>query len=299
MTDPQQERLGTTRSDFVDTDGARIAFDIHRPDRMTDHAPLFLIGQPMTAEGFATLASYFRDRFVVTYDQRGLGRSTRSDGHQRQVPAVTVGDLEALQNEIGIGPVDVFGSSGGAVNGLAWVAADPEAVRLLVAHEPPILGVLPDADLAFRAEKAVQHRYHEAGWGAGMAAFIGLTTWQGEFTDDYLAAPPPDPAAFGLPTEDDGNRDDPLLSGVANDVTAYELDVDAVRAAPTRVVVAGGVESRNGLTWRTSQAVADRLGVPLTEFPSHHGGFLGGEFGQAGQPEAFAARLREVLDGSR
>jgi len=31
-------------------------------------------------------------------------------------------------------------------------------------------------------------------------------------------------------------------------------------------------------------------------FPSHHGGFLGGEFGQSGEPEAFAARLREVLD---
>ena len=212
---------------------------------------------------------------------------------------MTVGDLKALQNELGIGPVDVFGSSGGAVNGLAWVAADPEAVRVLVAHEPPILGVLPDAEKAFAAEKAVQDRYREAGWGAGMAAFIGITMWQGELTDDYLATPPPDPAAFGLPTEDDGSRDDPLLSGVANAVTAYELDVDAIRAAHTRVVVAGGVESRDGLTWRTSQAVADLLEVPLTEFPSHHGGFLGGEFGQQGQPVAFAARLREVLDARR
>jgi hypothetical protein len=32
-------------------------------------------------------------------------------------------------------------------------------------------------------------------------------------------------------------------------------------------------------------------------FPSHHGGFLDAEFGYAGQPEAFAAKLREVLAG--
>jgi pimeloyl-ACP methyl ester carboxylesterase len=289
----------TIETRHLRTDGATIAWDVRRPDTITDHAPLVMIGQPMTAEGFGTLASYFPDRFVVTYDQRGLGRSTRTDGHQRQVPAVSADDLAALASELGIGPIDVFGSSGGAVNGLAWVAAHPEDVATLVAHEPPILGVLPDAERAFAAEKAVQDRYHAEGWGAGMAAFIGLTMWQGEFTDDYLAAPPPDPAAFGMPTDDDGSRDDPLLSGVANAVTAYELDVAAVAAAPTRVVVAAGVESRDSLTWRTSVATAAALGVPLTEFPSHHGGFLGGEFGQTGEPEAFAARLRAVLDGDR
>ena len=287
----------TTRS--LETDGATIVWDVRRPDTISQLPPLLMIGQPMTAEGFGTLASYFPERFVVTYDQRGLGRSTRTDGHQRQVPAVSAADLDALENALGIGPVDVFASSGGAVNALAWVADQPEAVATLVAHEPPILTVLPDAERAFAAERAVQERYHAAGWGAGMAAFIGLTTWQGEFTDDYLATPPPDPAGFGLPTEDDGSRDDPLLSGVANDVTAHVVDAAAIRAAHTRVVIAAGVESRNGLTWRTSQAVADLIGVPLTEFPSHHGGFLGGEFGQAGQPEAFAARLREVLDGGR
>ncbi len=281
------------------TDGATIAFDVRQPDTPSDHRPLVMIGQPMTAEGFVTLASHFTDRTVVTYDQRGLGRSTRTDGHQRQVPAVSAEDLHAVVASLGLGPVDVFGSSGGAVNGLAWVAAHPDDVATLVAHEPPIIGVLPDAEQAFAAERAVQDRYHADGWGAGMAAFIGLTMWQGEFTDDYLAAPPPDPAAFGMPTEDDGKRDDPLLSGVANDVTAFEVDADAIRAAATRVVVAGGVESRDSMTWRTSVSTAAALGVELTEFPSHHGGFLGGEFGQAGQPEAFAARLREVLDGGR
>jgi hypothetical protein len=52
------------------------------------------------------------------------------------------------------------------------------------------------------------------------------------------------------------------------------------------------------VTGRTAAALAEALGQPLVEFPSHHGGFLGGEFGYAGQPEAFAARLHEVLDGT-
>ncbi len=176
------------------------------------------------------------------------------------------------------------------------MSVHPDDVTTLVAHEPPILTVLPDADLALRAEGEVQAGYHESGSGTGFARFIALTSWQGEFTDEYFAQPAPDPAAFGLPTEDDGSREDPLLSGISNAVTSYRLDVDAVAAAPTRVVIAVGEESGLSLTGRTSLATAAVLGQQATVFPSHHGGFLGGEYGQAGQPEAFAARLREVLE---
>jgi hypothetical protein len=100
-----------------------------------------------------------------------------------------------------------------------------------------------------------------------------------------------------MPSEDDGTRDDPLLSGAGDPVTSFALDAEAVAGAPTRVVLAAGIESKDTMTWRTAAAAAELLGVPLTEFPSHHGGFLGGEFGQQGEPEAFAARLRDVLDG--
>jgi hypothetical protein len=131
-----------------------------------------------------------------------------------------------------------------------------------------------------------------------MARFIAMTSWQGEFTDAYAAQPDPDPAQFGLPTADDGARDDPLLSGTANAITSYRPDVQALAAAPTRVVIAGGVESRTAMTGRAAAATAQALGKPLTEFPSHHGGFLGGEFGYPGEPEAFAARLRAVIDGN-
>ena len=97
--------------------------------------------------------------------------------------------------------------------------------------------------------------------------------------------------------DDDGSRDDPLLSGASNAITAYRPDVAALASAPTRVVIAVGLESQGLLTGRTSVAAAEMLGQDVTVFPSNHGGFLGGEFGQRGEPEAFAARLREILDG--
>ena len=259
--------------------------------------PLFMIGQPMEASGFATLASHFPDRTVVTYDPRGLGRSTRKDGRVDYAPEVQAEDVHAVIEELGAGPVEMFASSGGAVTALALVAAHPDDVSTLVAHEPPLIPVLPDAAAAERARAGFRDAYEAGGSAAGMAAFLAMTTWQGEFTDEYFAQPPADPALFGMPTEDDGSRDDPLLSDRSWPISSYRPDVDALAgAAPTRVVIAVGEESLGTFTGRTAVATAELLGQEATVFPSHHGGFLGGEFGYAGQPEAFARRLRDVLD---
>ena len=178
---------------------------------------------------------------------------------------------------------------------LALVAAYPDDVSVLVAHEPPLIAVLPDAAAAERARARVRDAYRASGWGAGMAAFIAMTSWGGEFTDEYFAQPAADPAAFGMPTEDDGSRNDPLLSDRSWAVSSYRPDVDALAAAPTRVVIAVGEESEGVFTGRSAVGTAALLGQEATVFPSHHGGFLGGEFGYPGQPEAFARKLREVL----
>ena len=277
----------------LEVPGATLAYDVRGTLPPADGGPpLLLVGQPMDAGGFATLASYFGDRTVVTYDPRGLGRSTRDDGRTDHDPEQQAEDLHALVGALGAGPVELFASSGGAITALALVTAHPEDVTVLVAHEPPLLAVLPDADRALAGERAVQAAYAAKGFGAGMAAFIALTSWQGELPEEFTV---PDPAELGLPTEDDGSRDNPLLSGVSNAVTGYRPDFGAIAAAPTRVVVAAGVESRGMLTWRAAEAAAEALGTRLAEFPSHHGGFLGDEAGYAGEPEAFATRLREVL----
>lgn len=282
---------------LLKTSEADLAYDVHGPLPTADgRPPLVMIGQPMDARGFGALASHFPERTVITYDPRGLGRSTRKDGRVDHVPRTQAADVHAVIEALGAGPVEMFASSGGAVTALALVAAYPEDVTTLVAHEPPLIPVLPDAQAAERARAGVRDAYEKKGWGAGMAAFIAMTSWRGEFTEDYFAQPAPDPAAFGMPAEDDGSRDDPLLSDRSWAVSSYRPDVDALTAAPTRVVIAVGEESGDVFTGRTSVATAELLGQQATVFPSHHGGFLDGEFGHAGQPEAFARKLREVLE---
>jgi pimeloyl-ACP methyl ester carboxylesterase len=273
-----------------------LVHDVHGPlPPAGGRPPLLMIGQPMQADGFATLAALFPDRTVVTYDPRGLGRSTRKDGRTDHDPEVQAGDLHALIQALGAGPVEVFASSGGAITALALVTAYPDDVTVLVAHEPPLIPVLPDAAAAERGRAGFRDVYEAKGFGAGMAAFIAMTSWQGEFTEEYFAQPAPDPADYGLPTEDDGTRGDPLLSDRSWAVSSYRPDVSALAAAPTRIVIAVGEETGNTFTGRTAVATAELLGQEVTVFPSHHGGFMGGEFGYAGQPEAFARRLREVL----
>jgi pimeloyl-ACP methyl ester carboxylesterase len=287
-----------TQTHTLETRDVDLVYDVAGPLPTADgQPPLLMAGHPMTAEGFQTLASHFPDRTVVSYDPRGLGRSGRKDGRTERSPELHSADLHALITELGA-PVDIFASSGGAINSLALVAEHPEDVRILVAHEPPLLALLPDADAALAAERGVQEAYHQRGSNAGMAQFIAMTAWRGEFTEEYAAQPPADPAMFGMPTDDDGSRDDPLLSGTANGITSYRPDVVALNAAPTQIVIGVGEESVDALTGRTSVATAEALGQKAVEFPSHHGGFLGGEHGYAGQPEAFAARLHEVLDSA-
>jgi pimeloyl-ACP methyl ester carboxylesterase len=286
-----------TTTHVLETTAAAITYDVHGPLPTADgRPPLFMIGQPMTATGFATLASLFPERTAVTYDPRGLGRSTRSDGRVDNAPTVQAEDVHAVIEALGAGPVDMFASSGGAVTALALVAAHPDDVSTLVAHEPPLIPVLPDAAAAERARADFRDVYEGNGWGAGMAAFVAMTSWRGEFTDEYFAQPAADPAVFGMPTEDDGSRDDPLLSDRSWPISSYRPDVDALAAAPARVVIAVGEESQGTFTGRTSAATADLLGQQATVFPSHHGGFVGGDSGYAGQPEAFARKLRDVLN---
>jgi pimeloyl-ACP methyl ester carboxylesterase len=278
----------------LEVPGATLTYDVRRNEASTEPI-LLLIGSPMGAAGFGTLSRHFADRTVVTYDPRGVERSIKTDPASPVTPEVHADDLHRLIQAIGQGPVDLFASSGGAVNALALVARHPEEVRTLVAHEPPLAAVLPDREHALAANRAVHETYQRSGFGAGMAHFIAVASHQGPFTAEIAGQPAPDPAMFGLPTEDDGARTDPLLGQNMLTSIDYEPDVDALGSASTRIVLAAGEESEGQLPSRGAFAVAERLGTTPVRFPSHHGGFLGGEYGQTGHPDAFAAKLREVL----
>lgn len=278
----------------LEVPGAVLTYDV-RPNDSSTEPTLLLIGSPMGAGGFGTLAGYFTDRTVVTYDPRGVERSTRTDGATESTPDMHADDLHRLISALDAGPVDIFASSGGAVNALALVARHPEQVRTLVAHEPPAAQVVPDREAALAANADIHETYLKRGFGPGMAKFLVLVGHKGPVPTGFADGPAPDPAMFGLPVEDDGSRDDPLLGQNIMSSTHYDPDFDALRAASTRIIVAAGADSEGELAHRGAIAVAERLGTAPVIFPGGHGGFLGDGYGQPGEPEAFAATLRGVL----
>ena len=285
MPDPVTHTIGVP--------GATLTYDV-RGD-LADRPVLLMFGSPMGASGFPTLASQFPDRTVVTYDPRGVERSIRSGDLGELTPDNHADDLVALIDALDAGPVDLFASSGGAVNALALAAKRPDLINTLVAHEPPLAAVVPDSEAALAAVADTYDTYQRDGMGAGMAKFIAMVGYEGEFTADYTQQPAPDPAMFGLPTEDDGSRDDALLGQNIRSCTSYQPDFDALAKAKDRIVFGVGEESGNQMAGRGGKAAAARLGLEPVVFPSGHGGFLGNEYGQPGKPEEFAAKLREVL----
>ena len=289
MTEP------TVRTSAVGSGPDLITYDVRGDLAVAtpERPALVMFGSPMDAGGFGTLAGYFTDRPVVTLDPRGTGRNPTDTSDL--TPEQHTGDLHELINALGVGPVDLFATSGGAVNALALVAAHPDDVRRVVAHEPPTAALLPDRDAALAVCRDIRATYEKSGSGAAMAKFIALVMFEGQLTEDYLDQSAPDPASFGLSPEDDGSRTDPLMRNMPS-CNAYEPDVAALAALGSRLVIAVGVESGQQLAARGGRSVAEAVGLPVTEFPSNHAGFLGGEYGQQGDPEAFAAALHAALD---
>jgi hypothetical protein len=149
--------------------------------------------------------------------------------------------------------------------------------------------VLPDREEALAVTEDIHETYERDGFGRAMAKFLAFVSLRGPTPSD-LPDQAPNPADFGLPTEDDGRRDHPLLGPHMIYCTRYEPEFDALRRASTRIVVAGGTESEGTFPYRAALAVAERLGTEVVIFPSDHGGFT-----QQGDPDAFAATLRRVL----
>ena len=278
----------------VEAPGAMLTYDVHEPETPSNYRPLFIFGSPMGASGFAQLVSHFGDRAVITYDPRGMERSTRQPGSELSAE-VHADDYHRVIEVAELGPVDAFGSSGGGMCALHWVVAHPEDVHTLVSHEPPLVTLLEDREMAIKVNADIVDTYQREGYGPAMGKFIQLVMRQSPLPDDYLDQPAPDPAQFGLSTEDDGSRDDPLLSGNLT-MPPFEPDADALRASSVRLIPAIAALGEGGLARRGGEALASLLGVEPVIFPGDHGGFAANEWSPDNDPAAFAAKLRELLD---
>jgi pimeloyl-ACP methyl ester carboxylesterase len=280
----------------LDVPGAVLTYEVREARTPGDAPPLFILGSPMAASGFAQIVDAFPDRTVITYDPRGAERSTLApDGEV--TPETHADDYHRVVQAVGRGPVDVFASSGGAVNVLAWVAEHPEDLRTVVAHEPPLWALVEDREMTRAVAADIVATYRRDGFGPAMAKFIQLVMHRGPLPDDYLDQPAPDPANFGLPTEDDGSRDDLLLGRNMATMPWFEPDLDALRTPAVRLVPAVSATGEGTMAYRGGSALAAALRIEPVVFPGDHGGFATNEWSPNNDPAAFAAKLREVLAG--
>ncbi len=264
---------------LLDVPGARLHYEVQGSGPV-----LALIGQPMGAFGFATIAPLLADDYtVVTYDPRGFARSTIDDPDQDAEPDVLADDVRRVLEAVGEVPAHVFGSSGGAVTGLALIARYPDHVRTLVAHEPPLALVLPEAEGARAGMEEIYDTYRSAGIGAAwerFSAFTGMNMSPPAGTERQPASP----EVVATSERFFGHG---LLT-----IALYEPDFSALRGVGSRVVVAGGTTSKGEFPQRTAVALAERLGTPITEFPGGHTGFIS-------DSREFAAVLRRILADAR
>lgn len=289
--------MPSTRTHTVDVPGAVLAYDVHEPATPGNRAPLFVFGSPMGASGFAQLVSHFEDRVVITYDPRTTERSHLKDGGEVTVE-IHGDDLHRVVEAVGLAPVDAFGSSGGAMAALPWAIAHPAEIRTLVAHEPPLFALLEDADTIAAANADIVETYRRRGHGPAMAKFIQLVMQSEPLSADYLDRPGPDPAQFGLSSEDDGSRDDALLAYNMG-MPPYTPDAAALASSGVRIVPAVGAEGTGEMPRRGGFALARLLGTEPVLFPGDHGGFTVSEWSPNNDPAAFAEQLRLVLDAGR
>ena len=208
----------------------------------------------MGAGGFPTLAAHFPDRTIVTYDPRNNGeRSAADDPSVPITPERPGGRRPAVIQAIGGGPVDMFASSGGAIVSLALVAKYPNDIRTLVAHEPPFASLVPDREHALAATQAIHDAYRRGGAGAGDGqVHAGRACTTGSSPRSVAAARP---GPGHVRHADRGRRrpDRPdARRTTCCTLTSYEPDFEALKRAPTRIVVAVGAESNGKLAQRAA-----------------------------------------------
>lgn len=247
---------------------------------------LVILGSPMPAADFAPLAEALAaDHTVVTTDPRGISGSTLTDPDQDSTPDLRADDVSAILDDLGAERADVFGSSGGAVTGLALVARHPSRVDTLVAHEPPVLELLPEAAQQRAVTEEIVATFHSDGLGAAMMKFM-VNAGFGAGDPDAEGAPIPGPAPEPAPQQI-ANATRFILHELRG-TARYQPDIAALREGPARVVVGIGAASEGLITYRTSMALAGLLGVTPVEFPGGHGGFME-------TPSEFADVLRATL----
>lgn len=274
----EQKETDMTTTHTLKMPGANLYYEVRGEGPV-----LVALGSPMDSGPFAPLAELMaRDYTVVTHDPRGITNSTIDDPDQDSTPELRADDVAAILDHLGSETADLLGSSGGAVTGLAMAERHPGRLRTLIAHEPPLLTLLPDADERLAATEENIATFHNEGIGAAWMQFMANAGFIPDSNEDEPTMPD------FQPTEQDMKNSARFFGHELRGTAQHRPDTEALKNGPVRIIVGIGDESEALLTYRTSTALAERLDIAPTSFPGGHGGF-------AEQPEAFAKALQSVL----
>lgn len=298
MTDRTAVRTG-----LLTVDGATLRHEVR------GEGPLLVMmpGGSADAGIYDAIAADLADRWTVaTFDPRGYSRSPLDGPVTDQSPATHADDIVRLIDLLSPdgAPAALFGSSSSAVVALAALARHPGRLSRVVAHEPPVVALLPDPEAGRALFAAVREAFRQDGVAAAMATMAaGLAPEEGE------AAPGPERAAERgeAPTPEQTatqeQAPDPeqaatfrrmhanlpvFLEHVLCPFSGYVPDLVALKASAAHLVLGVGRDSRALLPAVAAEGLARRVGAGVAEFP-------GGHIGLTEHPRAFAARLRDVL----
>lgn len=246
---------------------------------------LLIPGAPADSSAYFGLAGFLADKYtIVTYDPRGYGDSPLDGPAGDQQVEVHADDARRVLEAVTDEPADILACSGGALIALSLVASHPDKVRTLVAHEPPAVELLPDNAKWREVFQGVYDTYKTAGAGPAMGQFIVA-----------VGGEPPDPSSFGEPTpemlafmERMNKNVEFFLAHALLPFLRKAPDVEAVKAAPTKVIVLGGEASTGQVAYDSAVALAKGLGTDVVTVPGDHQGFMT-------HTEGFATTVHKVL----
>jgi pimeloyl-ACP methyl ester carboxylesterase len=283
MTPTGAEKVAaTTTVKRLKVPGATLYYEV----RGSGPVLLMIPGGPTDAGMYTELADALADGYtVVTYDPRGHSRSTLDGAPEDITVEVHADDAARLLGAVGSEPAYVLGSSGGATIGLGLVARHAEKVKTLVAHEPPVMEVLPDRARWRALFQDIYDTYRTDGVDAAIEKFGKVVEEGGpKYSEQQQGEPSPQKAE--MMSRMMGNFEF-FLAHEIRAIGGYVPDIPALQAAPSRIVIAGGRASGEQGAYRAAATLAERLRIDLTYFEGAHGGF--------GAEEAFAEKLHETL----
>ena len=269
----------------LNTPGASLYYEL----RGEGPVLLMINGGPADADQFIRVAEALADRYtVVIYDTRGNSRSISADQLPEQSIELESEDAHNLLAALTTEPAYVFGSSSGAMVGLELVRRHPRQVRTLVAHEPPVTELLPDAQRHRARAQEAYDAYVQHGVGAGMMTFLRNAGLEAPRAADDAPPSPPSPEAMARMARNAEH----FLAHRIRAIAGYAPDVEELRASSSSIVVALGADTHDATLEECAHALANDLRTEPVTFPGGHGGF-------ESNPLEFAESLDSAFSSDR